>query len=237
MSSRLLLRSARTGSSCNPARCYANSEYAKPHARQIPYDRDPYLRSGKTEGRGGSQDPGVRRGALRSEVRHSRHQAREGRYAKGGINIRCVPQWATLDRAHRTFRGPTWRQVTGLFPSVRRSSDLRRDGFAATAIDLADVQGFILRGYRMPMLRTFPKHESPSASGFSSPLRPSLRRRSPRSSFAGTVRVSFSFANADLLIDQPSSSAQSSLLFSPHFGCRLSTNRRSLRKSFTSLFS
>ena len=34
------------------------------HARQVPYDRDPYLRSGKTESRCGSQDPGVRR-ALR----------------------------------------------------------------------------------------------------------------------------------------------------------------------------
>src|SRR5439155_13516606 len=36
------------------------------HARQVPYDRDPYLRSGETEGRGGSQDPGVRRGATQA---------------------------------------------------------------------------------------------------------------------------------------------------------------------------
>src|SRR6266568_5479430 len=36
------------------------------HARQVPYDRDPYLRSGETEGRGGSQDPGVRRGTTQA---------------------------------------------------------------------------------------------------------------------------------------------------------------------------
>lgn len=27
------------------------------HARQVPYDRDPYLRSGKTEGGGGTKTP------------------------------------------------------------------------------------------------------------------------------------------------------------------------------------
>src|SRR6266852_5812934 len=35
-------------------------------ARQVPHDRDPYLRSGETEGRCGSQDPGVRRGATQA---------------------------------------------------------------------------------------------------------------------------------------------------------------------------
>src|SRR5439155_2268296 len=36
------------------------------HARQVPYNRDPYLRSGESEGRCGSQGPGVRRRATQT---------------------------------------------------------------------------------------------------------------------------------------------------------------------------
>src|SRR5215467_4495647 len=36
------------------------------HAWQVPHHRHPYLPSGKAEGRGDSQDPGVRRGATQA---------------------------------------------------------------------------------------------------------------------------------------------------------------------------
>ena len=52
------------------------------------------------------------------------------------------------------MKGPGFvRRLLGRTPSEHRGTDGDSAAVEGSALDLSDIQGFILRGYRMPMVR------------------------------------------------------------------------------------
>jgi len=91
-----------------------------------------------------------------------------------------------VDAAQVKERGHLLRRLFGRGGYEPPGPDTHSGPSTTTTLDLRDIQGFILRGYKMPMVRTFPadgplslRQPEKLLGRFSSVVTNLTRRRSP----------------------------------------------------------